>query len=232
MSPEPTTASSRPATTARWRARPRRLRARLVPRPRGDRAREDRGHREGDEARARLGRRHRRRRLRLPGVRDADARVRLAFERPVLRGHDLARVPDRGRRLVPDRRRRRVLRLPLDEGRARHRRRRWRSPRPRRSARPSRPARMAENPELVPRRRGRGRSPRSARRRGPAAPRRSAPTSSASAKRSGTSVEALRGRVTELTDWRRQVREHKRELVIGAAIVGFAVGGLMALRRR
>ena len=48
----------------------------------------------------------------------------------------------------------------------------------------------------------------------------------------GRSVEALRGRVNELTDWRRQVREHKRELVIGAAIVGFAVGGLMALRRR
>jgi hypothetical protein len=46
------------------------------------------------------------------------------------------------------------------------------------------------------------------------------------------SVEALRGRVTELTDWRRQVREHRRELVIGAAVVGFAIGGLMALRRR
>ena len=48
----------------------------------------------------------------------------------------------------------------------------------------------------------------------------------------GRSVEALRGRVTELTDWRRQVREHQRELVVGAAIVGFAVGGLIALRRR
>jgi hypothetical protein len=48
----------------------------------------------------------------------------------------------------------------------------------------------------------------------------------------GTSVEALRGRVTELTDWRRQVREHKRELVIGAAVVGFAIGGLAMLRRR
>jgi hypothetical protein len=46
------------------------------------------------------------------------------------------------------------------------------------------------------------------------------------------SVDALRTRVTELTDWRRQVREHRRELVIGAAIVGFAVGGLIALRRR
>jgi hypothetical protein len=48
----------------------------------------------------------------------------------------------------------------------------------------------------------------------------------------GSSVEALRGRVTELTDWRRQVREHRRELVIGAAVVGFAIGGFMALRRK
>ena len=46
------------------------------------------------------------------------------------------------------------------------------------------------------------------------------------------SVESLRGRVTQLTDWRRQVREHKRELVIGAAVAGFVVGGLIALRRR
>jgi len=48
----------------------------------------------------------------------------------------------------------------------------------------------------------------------------------------GRSVDALRGRVTELTDWRRQVREHRQELIVGAAIVGFAVGGLLALRRR
>jgi len=46
------------------------------------------------------------------------------------------------------------------------------------------------------------------------------------------SVQALRGRVAELTDWRRQVREHRSELVIGAAVVGFAIGGLLALRRR
>jgi hypothetical protein len=45
------------------------------------------------------------------------------------------------------------------------------------------------------------------------------------------SVEALRGRVAELTDWRRQVREHRRELAIGAAVVGFAIGAL-AMRRR
>jgi hypothetical protein len=48
----------------------------------------------------------------------------------------------------------------------------------------------------------------------------------------GQSVEALRGRVGELTDWRRQVREHRRELIVGAAVVGFAVGMRIALRRR
>ncbi len=47
----------------------------------------------------------------------------------------------------------------------------------------------------------------------------------------GRSVEALRGRVTELTDWRRQVREHQRELTIGAAAAGFVIG-IVALRRR
>ena len=45
------------------------------------------------------------------------------------------------------------------------------------------------------------------------------------------SVEALRGRVAELTDWRRQAREHRRELMVGAAAIGFAVG-VLALRRR
>jgi hypothetical protein len=48
----------------------------------------------------------------------------------------------------------------------------------------------------------------------------------------GKSVEALRGRVTELTDWRRQVREHRSQLIVGAAIAGFAIGGLLARRRR
>jgi uncharacterized protein DUF3618 len=48
----------------------------------------------------------------------------------------------------------------------------------------------------------------------------------------GRSVEALRGRVTELTDWRRQVREHRSQLIMGAAVVGFALGGILALRRR
>ena len=48
----------------------------------------------------------------------------------------------------------------------------------------------------------------------------------------GHSVEALRDRVSELTDWRRQVREHRRELIIGAAAAGFLIGGIVALRRR
>lgn len=48
----------------------------------------------------------------------------------------------------------------------------------------------------------------------------------------GASVELLRGRVAELTDWRRQVREHRSQLIAGAAIAGFALGGLMMLRRR
>ncbi|HKB52084.1 MAG TPA: DUF3618 domain-containing protein [Solirubrobacterales bacterium] len=48
----------------------------------------------------------------------------------------------------------------------------------------------------------------------------------------GHSVEALRGRVAELTDWRRQVREHRSQLIVGAAVAGFALGGILALRRR
>lgn len=48
----------------------------------------------------------------------------------------------------------------------------------------------------------------------------------------GSSVEALRGRVTELTDWRRQVEEHRTQLVVAAAAVGFAIGVRAMLRRR
>lgn len=47
----------------------------------------------------------------------------------------------------------------------------------------------------------------------------------------GTSVEALRVRVNELTDWRRQAEEHKQQLIIGAAAIGFFVG-VRAMRRR
>ena len=46
------------------------------------------------------------------------------------------------------------------------------------------------------------------------------------------SVDALRHRWIEATDVKRQIREHKTELAVGAAVVGFVVGGLVALRRR
>lgn len=48
----------------------------------------------------------------------------------------------------------------------------------------------------------------------------------------GGSVEALRVRVNELTDWRRQVEEHKQQLIVGAAAVGFLIGARAMMRRR
>jgi Protein of unknown function (DUF3618) len=48
----------------------------------------------------------------------------------------------------------------------------------------------------------------------------------------GGSVEALRVRVNELTDWRRQAEEHKQQLMIGAAAVGFLIGARAMMRRR
>ena len=46
------------------------------------------------------------------------------------------------------------------------------------------------------------------------------------------SVDALRSRWLQVTDVKRQIREHRTELAVGAAVVGFVVGGLIALRRR
>ncbi|MCB0828768.1 MAG: DUF3618 domain-containing protein [Solirubrobacterales bacterium] len=48
----------------------------------------------------------------------------------------------------------------------------------------------------------------------------------------GQSVDHLRDRVTELTDWRGQLRKHRKKIVVGAVAAGFVAGGLMALRRR
>ena len=48
----------------------------------------------------------------------------------------------------------------------------------------------------------------------------------------GTSVDALRVRVNELTDWRRQAEQHKQQLIVGAAAVGFLIGARAMLRRR
>ena len=46
------------------------------------------------------------------------------------------------------------------------------------------------------------------------------------------SVDALRNRWVQVTDVKRQIGEHRTELAVGAAVVGFVVGGLIALRRR
>ena len=48
----------------------------------------------------------------------------------------------------------------------------------------------------------------------------------------GSSVEQLRDRVHEVTDWRGHLRRHRREIAIGAAAVGFAVGASIMLGRR
>jgi hypothetical protein len=46
-------------------------------------------------------------------------------------------------------------------------------------------------------------------------------------------VEDLRVKVKVLTDWRRQINEHRTAAIAGAAVLGFVIGGgLGALRRR
>jgi hypothetical protein len=42
------------------------------------------------------------------------------------------------------------------------------------------------------------------------------------------SLNDLSAKVTEITDWRTQLVKHKRELVIGAAVAGFVIGGGIA----
>jgi Protein of unknown function (DUF3618) len=42
------------------------------------------------------------------------------------------------------------------------------------------------------------------------------------------SVEELRAKVNYLTDWRRQVREHRTAVIVGTTVVGFAIGGGIA----
>lgn len=48
------------------------------------------------------------------------------------------------------------------------------------------------------------------------------------------SVNDLRSKVTELTNWRRQVIEHRQTVLVGAAVAGFVIGGGVAalVRRR
>ena len=42
------------------------------------------------------------------------------------------------------------------------------------------------------------------------------------------SMERLRGEVAEVTDWRKQIRDHQQEVLIGAAVAGFVIGGGIA----
>jgi hypothetical protein len=44
----------------------------------------------------------------------------------------------------------------------------------------------------------------------------------------GSSIELLRREVTALTDWRQQLRDHRREALIAAAVAGFVIGGGIA----
>jgi hypothetical protein len=44
----------------------------------------------------------------------------------------------------------------------------------------------------------------------------------------GVAVETLRGELTKATDWRAQLRRHQREIMIGAAVTGFVLGGGIA----
>ena len=51
------------------------------------------------------------------------------------------------------------------------------------------------------------------------------------------SLSRLRGEVAEVTDWRKQITRHRKQVVIGAAVAGFVIGGGLAavggiLRRR
>ncbi len=44
----------------------------------------------------------------------------------------------------------------------------------------------------------------------------------------GTSLEKLRHEVVRITDWRAQLRRHRSQVVIGAVVAGFVVGGGVA----
>ena len=53
----------------------------------------------------------------------------------------------------------------------------------------------------------------------------------------GAAVERLRAQANELADWRGHLRRHRTEVLIGAAVAGFVLGGGLAamagrLRRR
>jgi hypothetical protein len=44
----------------------------------------------------------------------------------------------------------------------------------------------------------------------------------------GVAVERLRAEVAEAADWRKQIRTHEKQVLIGAAVAGFVIGGGIA----
>jgi hypothetical protein len=44
----------------------------------------------------------------------------------------------------------------------------------------------------------------------------------------GLAVDRLRAEMTEATDWRKQIRKHRKQILIGAAVAGFVLGGGLA----
>jgi hypothetical protein len=46
------------------------------------------------------------------------------------------------------------------------------------------------------------------------------------------SIVQLRGEVAYLTDWRGHLERHRREVIVGAAVVGLALGARLLRRRR
>jgi hypothetical protein len=42
------------------------------------------------------------------------------------------------------------------------------------------------------------------------------------------SLTRLRGEVAEVTDWRKQIVEHRKQVMMGAAVAGFVLGGGIA----
>jgi hypothetical protein len=44
----------------------------------------------------------------------------------------------------------------------------------------------------------------------------------------GSSVERLHNEIAVLTDWRGQLVKHQKQVVIGAAVAGFVIGGGIA----
>jgi Protein of unknown function (DUF3618) len=44
----------------------------------------------------------------------------------------------------------------------------------------------------------------------------------------GSSLETLRYEVVRITDWRAQLRQHRTQVLVGALIAGFVLGGGIA----